>query len=446
METIASWIWNPLLSYIYLEIALLILLLTGFVAWRRIWPILTEWFHGESRSSSSVKHISQGRALIAAVGASVGVGNLAGVSTAIHLGGPGALFWIWVSALVGMSLRMCSTWLAIRYQSEDHQHPAYATPMAYLERFFTGRWRWLPLTFAALLLVQGFLTANLIQSNSVAHAIELEAGSSHLVTAVLMTMTVAFVIFGGLRKIVDVSVLLTPWMVALYVLAGLIILLGNPERSAGAIELVFTHAFTPYSAAGGIAGYTVMQAVQFGVSRGIFSHGSGLGLAPFLQAANSGDIRHSALLAALVPVIDTLIICTITGLVVLSEGLWTEWNGAYLTVQSFQANFGEKGRLLIIACLIFFSFTTVINWSYYAERCYHYLGGKNLYRFRWIFVGVTFCGPFFPVKLVWSAGDVIIALSLLLHLFPLLYLVLIHQREIRASLDAPRSTAGVFRL
>ncbi|MBF0220132.1 MAG: sodium:alanine symporter family protein [Gammaproteobacteria bacterium] len=445
METLASWIWNPLLSFLYLEIALLVLVLTGFVAWRRLVPALRHWWSqrtpdaAQAGTQAPVQHISQGKALLTALGAAVGVGNLAGVSTALHLGGPGALFWLWLSALMGMSLRMSSTWLAIRYQSSDPAHRAYATPMAYLEHFFTGRWRWIPITMAALLLVQGFLTANLIQSNSVAHAIDGEIGASHFLVATLMALAVGGVIMGGLQKIVTVSLYLTPVMLFAYVAAGLFILLSHPLRTLEMIELVFTHAFSPTPIIGGVAGYTVLQAVQFGTARGIFSHGSGLGLAPFIQAANSGDIRHNAFLAALIPVLDTLVICTITGLVVLSAGHWSEWNGAYLTVHSFQASYGENGRIFIIICLTFFAFSTMIGWSHYAERCFHYLGGVNTLRFRWVFVITTFYGPFFPVKLVWSLADVLIGMTLLLHGLSLLYLVIKHQEQMRQSLDGDYS-------
>lgn len=430
MDVIASWIWNPLLSFFYLEVGVLFLIFTGFVAWRRSW-------RGVRRAFSAPKEVSHGRyitptrAFVTALGASVGIGNLAGVGTAIHLGGPGALFWMWVSALVGMSFRMCSTYFAMRYRPASSDDPTFATPMAYLERFCRGPFAWLPAALAGLIMIKGFLTANLIQSNSVAHALQNDVGFSNLAVAVLMAAAVAVVVLGGVKRIVDFSVQITPWMVLIYVGAGLLILLANPATTWASLQSVFHHAFTPYSVAGGVAGYTVMQGLQYGISRGVFSHGAGIGVEPFLHASNTGNPAQNALIAAFVPVVDTLIVCTITGLVVLSSGYWLEWNGAFLTTQAYQSAYGNTGKLLIVLCLVVFAFTTIINWSYYAERCFQYLGGAKIHIFRWIFIAVTFCGPFLPVKLVWSLGDIMIALVLLLHLLPLTYITLRHLDEMR---------------
>jgi AGCS family alanine or glycine:cation symporter len=437
LETLAGWVWNPFLSYLYLLVGLLILLLTGGVAFRGIYRSGFGLLRSPAEQDNGDHHrqVSPVRAFVSALASSVGVGNVAGVATALHLGGPGALFWIWVSALLGMSLRMGSTWLALRYQPESPDHRAYATPMAYLERFYSDSWRWIPLAIALLLLIKGFVTANLIQSNSVANALNNEFAAGHLVVAILMAAAVALVILGGAKRIVNYSVQVSPIMLALYLGTGLLILLSHPAKTAQAIGQVFEFAFSPYSALGGLAGYTVMQSIQYGMSRGIFSHGSGLGIAPFLQAANQGDSRQSALLAALVPVVDSLLICSITGLVVLSSGLWQEWNGAYLTTLAFEQSLGETGRVLVVLSLVLFAFTTVVNWAYYAERCFEYLGGVSLLRFRLVFVAVTFCGPLFPVKPIWYLGDLLIAAILLLHLFPLLHLIRGHaelmKRELR---------------
>lgn len=432
MDLIASWIWNPLLSFMYLEIGVLFLILTGLVGWRRSFNSVKKAYRTNSPKNSaetgaiSKRYITPTQAFITALGASVGVGNLAGVSTAIHLGGPGALFWMWVSALVGMSFRMCETYFACRYQPKSSNSPSFATPMSYLDRFCTGRFAWIPIGLAVLLMVKGFFTANLIQSNSVAHAIEGEFGASSVIVALLMAGAVGIVILGGVRRIVDYSMKITPWMLLLYIGAGLFILLGDIPRTLTQLENVFKYAFQPYSVAGGVIGYTVLQSLQYGVSRGIFSHGSGIGISPFLHASNNSNPAHNGLIAAFVPVVDTLVICTITGLVVLSSGLWGNWNGAYLTTQAFQLTYGDGGKLLIVICLVIFAFTTMINWSYYAERCFEYLGGKKIIKFRWAFIGVTFLGPFMPVKFIWSLADILIALVLLLHLLPLTYITLRH--------------------
>ncbi|MEO5341800.1 MAG: amino acid carrier protein [Gammaproteobacteria bacterium SHHR-1] len=438
MDTLAAWLWNPFLSFLYLQIGLLLLILTRFAAWRRLGAGLWRGTQASSGGPQHERHLGQGRAFLTALAATVGVGNWAGVSTAIHLGGPGALFWIWVSALAGMSMRMCSTWLAMRYQPEDHDSPLFATPMGYLERFMDQGRSWIPLAIAGQMLLLGLFSA-LIQSNSVAHAVEDQVGGSHLLVGLLLATGVAVVVLGGLRKIAEVSSVIVPLMVLLYLLAGLTILLSDLTATGAALAEVWHYAFQPYALGGGLAGYTVMQALQFGLSRGIFSHSSGLGTAPFTLASNTGDRRQNALLAAQVPVVDTLIICTVTGLVVLTQGDWQNLNGAYLTVQSFSAHFGEIGRLLLLGVLIFFAYTTVITWSYFAERCFNYLGFHQINRFRWLLIACVFIGPFFPVKLIWSTGDLLNGLILLLHLLPLLWLVIQHQDEIGPNLLGGRN-------
>jgi AGCS family alanine or glycine:cation symporter len=440
LELLAGWIWGPFLSYFYLVAGVLLIILSGAVAFRRVWGAAVDLFKRPASadtgtSSDHPRHISPARGFVTALAASVGVGNVAGVATALHLGGPGALFWIWVSALVGMSFRMCSTWLAQRHQPQSADHPAYATPMAYLEPYYKGSWRWIPVALALLLLVKGFITANLIQSNSVAHALENEFAASHLIVATLMAGAVAAVILGGVKSIVNYSVQISPLMLLVYLGTGMLILLADPARSLAALQQVFAHAFAPYAVAGGAIGYSVMQTIQYGVSRGIFSHGSGLGIAPFLQAANAGDRKQNALLAALVPLVDSLLVCTVTGLVVLSSGLWQEWNGAYLTAAAFEHSLGETGRVLVVLSLVLFAFTTVVNWAYYAERCFVYLGGHSLWKFRLGFIAVTFCGPLFPVKPIWFLGDLLIAAVLLIHLLPLIQLTLLHSRDIQRELD-----------
>jgi AGCS family alanine or glycine:cation symporter len=440
LELLATWVWNPFLSYLFLMAGLLLLPLTGMAAWRGAGDTLRSLWRREASAgdASHHRHVSPLRAFFTAVAASVGVGNVAGVATAIHLGGPGALFWIWVSALLGMSFRMSSTWLAQRYRPASPDDQTYATPMAYLERFFGEAWRWVPVSLALLLLVKGFVTANLIQSNSVAHALENEFAAGHMAVAVLMAGAVALVILGGVGSIVKWSVQVSPLMLMLYLGTGLLILFTDPARTWHSLGQVFQYAFSPYSMAGGLVGYSLMQAIQFGVSRGIFSHGSGLGIAPFLQAANEGDRRRNALLAAFVPVVDSLLVCTVTGLVVLSSGLWQQWNGAFLTSAAFEQGLGGTGRVLVVISLVLFAFTTVVNWAYYAERCFEYLGGTALRTFRLVFVAVTFCGPLFPVKPIWFLGDLLIAAILLIHLFPLLHLVQQHASEMRRELLSRR--------
>ncbi|MEG3640732.1 alanine/glycine:cation symporter family protein [Magnetococcus sp. PR-3] len=435
LGSVADWIWSPFFSLIYLELGLLFLVITGGFAVRRLLPVFFAMRRKGLHRGADGAPIDHAKGFFAALATSIGVGNMAGVATAIHLGGPGALFWMWVSALLGVSFRMCSTYMALRYQPQDPNHPLFGTPLSYLSRFFEGRWRWIPTVFAGLVIVKGMVAANLIQTNSVAHAVESDLGLSHGIVALALSVLVAMVIVGGLKNILTVSNILAPWMAGIYILFAFGILIAHPDQAMTALEMVFRHAFSPYAMAGGVAGFTVLQAVQFGISRGVFSHGSGVGIAPFLHAANHDQPIRGAIMAGMIPMVDTLLVCSATGLVILSGGLWLEHTGAYLTVTSFQLYAGPMGRLLVTLFLVVFAFTTIINWSYFAERSFVYLGGRNRLAFRWLFVAIAFCGPFMPVAAIWSLGDILIALMLSFHLVPLTYLVLRKQKQLGKDLQ-----------
>jgi AGCS family alanine or glycine:cation symporter len=407
---------------VYLGVGVAFLVLTGGAAFRRSLSVFAATWRAGGASTTAYR-VAHKDAFISALAASIGVGNLAGVATAIHLGGPGALFWMWVSALAGISFRMSATYLAIKHRPANPADLAYATPMAYLEKFFPmGRYA-LPKSFALLVLVSGLVNANLIQSNSVAHSLTMNFGFSALSVAGLAMLTVALVILGGVKWIVSVSVAVAPWMLIAYLSVGCVVLGSDAARSIDTLLSVFQSAFRPDSVAGGVAGYAMLRSLQYGVSRGVFSHGSGMGLAPFFQSANADHPARGAYMAALVPIFDTLLVCTVTGLVVLSSGYWQVSTGAHLTVSAFENALGSTGKTVVLGCLIVFSLTTVISWAHFSERCFEYLGGTNLLRYRALFCGVTFLGPFFPVALVWSIADVLVGLLIIVHLLPLTYIV-----------------------
>ncbi|MBF0348869.1 MAG: sodium:alanine symporter family protein [Magnetococcales bacterium] len=424
MDTIAAWIWNPMLSLIYIETGLLFLIATQGLSLRFPRNVLRKIWNVEEKGNANPRHISHGRAFSAALAASVGVGNLAGVGTAIHLGGPGAMFWLWVSAIVGGSFQMCSAYLAIRHGPGKTDSPLYATPMSYIVKFTGQSWPMTAPILAGLILFHGMVSANLIQANSVSRSLANQMGTSDFLVAALLFVTVAAAIIGGLKSIITISSFLAPWLVLLFVGSGLLVLFLNPRATLEAFQLIVTSAFHPYAIGGGIAGHTVMQAMQFGVSRGVFSHFSGMGTAPFLQSSNDDHPAVSAYLAALVPLVDSLMVCSITGLVVLVTGDWHQYTGAYLTATAFQTALGDTGRIVVFICLVIFAYTTIISWAHFAERCFQYLGGRRVIVFRWLFAGVTFCGPFMPVNFIWSLADCVIGLMLLFHLLPMTYIVI----------------------
>ncbi|MBF0132883.1 MAG: sodium:alanine symporter family protein [Magnetococcales bacterium] len=439
MDTIAAWIWNPLLSLIYIEVGLVFLILTRGLSLRLPLTVFKQLRRLEKQSKTKDSHISHLKAFSAGIAASVGVGNLAGVGTAIHLGGPGAMFWFWVSAIVGSSFQMCSAYLAVRHGPKDVNSPLFATPMSYIVKFTGHSWPKLAPLLAGMILFHGMVSANLIQANSVSRAVANQMGTSDLIIAIVLFIAVAGAIVGGVQSIVDISAFLAPWMILLFVASGLLILIQNPLATSQSLQHILQSAFHPHSFGGGVAGYTVMMAMQFGVSRGVFSHFSGMGTAPFLQGANDDHPAVGAYMAALVPLVDSLIVCSISGLVILSVGDWQQFTGAYLTAVAFQTGLGDLGRIIIFICLGIFAYTTIISWAHFSERCFQYLGGTNLIAFRWFFSGVTFCGPFMPVAFIWSLADVVISLMLLFHLLPMTYIVVKTSPELLKDLLNPTS-------
>ena len=434
MSTLADWLWNPFLSLLYLVLGVVFLWLTGAIAWRKSLRVLRAILRTDG-SDYERGLLSHKKAFLTSIAATVGIGNLAGVGTAIHLGGPGALFWMWVSALAGMTFRMTSTYMAVKHRPARTDSVLFATPMVYLEKYIKAPWRWITPVVAGLLLVQGLVLANIIQSNSVSDALRSRFDIPSLMTAILLTLSVAIVLVGELRRIVEFSSAVVPWMILVYVGAGLLVLLGHPLRTMESLGLVFRCAFSPYSVTGGVVGYSVLAAMQFGVSRGVFSHGSGSAISPFLQGANEDHPAKSAFMAAITPVVDTLIVCTITGLVILSTTYWQDSTGAFLTSRSFEAGVGFTGQLIVISCLVLFAFTTIVTYAYYSERCFQYLGGKRTSAFRLFFVSLTFCGPFLDLPFIWSVSDILIGLLIVFHLFPLLYVMLLNLPTMRKDLS-----------
>ena len=282
IDLIAKLLWNPFLCFFYISVGALFLYFTNALAWRKSFKIFAGIFRND-KSKYNDNVISHTKAFLSTIAATTGVGNLAGVGTAIHLGGPGALFWMWVSALIGMSFRLASTYFAVKFRPKDTKSLAFATPMTYLQKACTGSWRFVTPLIAGLIFIQGIVLSNLVQANSLAHALHKQFNIPKVAIAIVLTIFVAFVILGGLKRIVDYSSAVAPWMILFYVLAGVFILISDPLRTLNALKEVFTFAFNPVSMVGGFTGYTVLQAMQFGISRGVFSHGSGLGRVLFCR-------------------------------------------------------------------------------------------------------------------------------------------------------------------
>ena len=441
-DWLASAIWNPFMCLLYVMTGLLFLYATNGIAWTKGLRVSAAIFR-KDKSVSDHRVLSHRRALISSIAATVGIGNLAGVATAIHLGGPGALFWMWVSALLGMSYKLCSTYFTIKYRPADRNSFLFATPMVYLERHLKGSWSFVPVLVASMIFVQGVILSNLVQSNSLSQALHNRFDIPNYAVAVVLTACVGFIILGGLKKIAQSSAMIAPWIISLYVGTGLVILLLHPAQAITALGSVFYYAFKPHAMAGGVAGYAAFQAMQFGISRGVFSHMSGLGTSAFLQGANEDTPATGAYMSAVTPFIDTIVICSITGLVILSFPLWQAQTGAFLTLRSFGMGLGMVGEFVVVMSLIIFSFTTITAFSHISEQCYSYLGGKTVFYYRMTFLVVTFVGPFLNLNFVWSLSDIIIAVLLAFHLIPLLGVTLKNLRPMLKDLDEYASSPEI---
>jgi len=430
-------VWGVPLIILLVGTGLYLTLLLRGLQFRKLWHALYLAFVKRSEEGAE-GDISHFQALMTALAATVGTGNIVGVATAISAGGPGALFWMWVTGLVGMATKYAEAVLGVRFRETDSRGEKSGGPMYYLENGI--RWgrlgRVLAVSFALFATMAAFGIGNGVQSNSVAEAVANATGFSRLTVGLATAFLVATVILGGVRSIGRFTGVFVPTMILLYLgAAGLIILL-NLDRVPDAFRLVFEHAFGGRAVAGGAVGYTLGQAIRSGVSRGVFSNESGLGTGAIAAAAaQTREPVRQALISMTQTFIDTLVVCTFTGIAILSTGAWEAGlDGASLTQHAFSTGLpGEWGHNLVALCLSFFAFSTILGWSYYGERNLQYLvGSRAIVPYRLLFVAVTAVAAVVELDLVWLISDVMNGLMALPNLIGLLLLSGLVLRETRA--------------
>ena len=384
-------------------------------------------------------------ALMTSLSATIGTGNIAGVGTAIAIGGPGALFWMWMTALVGMATKYAEAVLAVRYREVDENNNHVGGPMYYIRNGLGKNWIWLATLFAIFGALAGFGIGNMVQANSVADALESKFAVPEWMTGATMAVLVGLVLIGGIRWIAQVAGKLVPFMATAYLLAGLIVLGMNIGEVPAAFLTIIREAFTPTAQIGGFAGATIMVAIQMGVARGIFSNEAGLGSAPIAHAAAETDspVRQGTV-AMLGTFIDTIIICTITGLVIVVSGTWTSGeNGAALSALAFGHELPGAGAYVVALGLALFAFTTILGWSVYGERCVEYLFGVHaIIPFRLLWVVAVPVGALVKLDFVWLVADTLNAMMAIPNLIALLLLspvVFQVSREFFAAEKAARS-------
>ncbi|MDN6320553.1 MAG: sodium:alanine symporter family protein [Marinobacter sp.] len=365
------------------------------------------------------------QALMTALSATVGTGNIAGVATAVFLGGPGALLWMWLTALVGMATKYSEAVLAVRFREVDERGAHVGGPMYYIRNGLGKKWAWLGILFAVFAAIAGFGIGNTVQANSVADVMEATFGLPHWISGLILMVLVGLVLIGGIRRIGQVASALVPLMAVSYLLAGLVVLALNVADIPAAFALIFEHAFSPIAAEGGFAGAAVWAAIRFGVARGIFSNEAGLGSAPIAHAAaQTKNPINQGLVAMLGTFIDTIIICTITGLVIITSGVWTSGeSGAALTSMAFSHALPGVGDYVVAIALAVFAFTTLLGWSFYGERCIEFLFGvKAIVPYRVAWVLAIPLGATVNLGLIWLVADTLNAMMALPNLIALLFL------------------------
>jgi len=422
IETVNGWVWGPAMLVLILGTGFYLSIGLRFLTVRKIGTAFTLLF--SSRRGQGEGEISPFSALMTSLSATIGTGNIAGVATAIFMGGPGALFWMWMTALVGMATKYAEAILAVQYREIDAKGNFSGGPMYYIKNGLGKRWHWLAAVFALFGALAGFGLGNTVQSNSVSDVLNTSLGVHPMITGVVLMVMVGLVILGGVKRIAAVASWLVPIMAGAYLLAGLAILILNINAIPAAIELIVSSAFTGTAAQGGFAGAAVWMAIRFGVARGIFSNEAGLGSAPIAHAAAKTDQPvKQGLIAMLGTFIDTLVVCSITGLVIVITGAWQNGvNGASLSALAFNSAL-PGGEWIVTIGLCLFAFTTMLGWSYYGERCVVYLlGAKFITPFRFAWVAVIPLGASGELDTVWLIADTLNALMAIPNLIALLLL------------------------
>ena len=369
--------------------------------------------------------IGAGAALATSLSATIGTGNIVGVATAIHSGGPGALVWMWLIALVGMATKYAEAVLAVHFREKDAAGQYVGGPMYYIKNGLGKNWHWLAIAFAVFGMIAGFGIGNSVQANSVAHGLSDSFGLPPWITGVTLAVLVGMVVLGGMKRIATVATFIVPFMALAYLLAGLVVLADHASAIPDALALCFEGAFSGTAAAGGFAGALVKEAIRFGMARGIFSNEAGLGSAPIAHAsANTDHPARQGSIAMLGTFIDTIIVCSVTGLAIVSTGVWDSGvKGAPLSAMAFSSTFGGAGNIIVACSLAVFAFTTLLGWSLYSERCTQYLfGDKALLPFRIVWVLVVPVGAIVGLDLVWALADIMNILMAVPNLIALLLL------------------------
>ena len=421
-------VWGTPLMILIIAGGILLTIRMGVLQLRKL-PLALKWM--VKNEDAGEGEVSSFGALCTALSATIGTGNIVGVATAIGAGGPGALFWMILTAFFGMATKYAEGLLAVKYRVIDEENHALGGPFYYIERGMGAKWKWLAKIFAFFGICVGlFGIGTFSQVNGISSAImgffdpdnswtvNIPAIGTYSWTVVIASLVlsacVALVLIGGIKRISSVSQVVVPFMAIIYVLLCVFLLICNFRQIPDAFMTIVYGAFNPKAVTGGVVG-SVIVAIQKGVARGIFSNESGLGSAPIAAAAaKTKEPVRQGLVSMTGTFIDTIIICTMTGLSIVLTGAWKQdgLEGVQVTTYAFQQGLPLPNQIvafLLMLCLVFFAFTTILGWDYYSERCLEYLSGKNdkaVKVYRWLYILAVFIGPYMTVKAVWTIADI----------------------------------------
>jgi alanine or glycine:cation symporter, AGCS family len=426
VSVLSGWVWGPPMLILLVGTGLYLTVMLKGLQFRALGHALKLVFHKEDKADGDISHFA---ALTTALAATVGIGNIVGVATAISLGGPGAVFWMWVTGLVGMATKYAEAMLAVKYR-EEGENGMRGGPMYYISKGVGLPW--LGSLFAIFTVGAAFGIGNMTQANSAAAAVQQVFGIETSTTGFVLMVLTGLVLIGGIRSIGRFTSMLVPFMIVAYLGAALVVIGINIEEVPAAFHLIFWHAFNPIAAGGGFAGAAVAAAIRYGVARGVFSNESGLGSAPIAAAAaRTNDPVKQALVSMTQTFIDTLVVCTATALVILTATAWQDGVKANISTSiSFAETLGPTGTYIVAIATALFAFSTLIGWSYYGEKALEYLlGEKAIIVFRIVFVAAVIVGATRELKFVWDFSDLMNGLMAIPNLIGILLLSKVVKEE-----------------
>lgn len=447
LAKIENWVWGAPLLVLLTAVGLYLTFALKGIQFRYLFYSIKLAF--TRHDDKAAGDISQFQALMTALAGMIGIGSITGVATAIAMGGLGSLFWMWVASLIGMATKYAEAILAVKYRTQDEKGEMCGGPMIYLEKGFKSKG--LAMFFALAGAITALVTGNMVQANSIAAAVK--DWIDPLWIGVILAVITGIALFGGIRTIGKVSGWLVPAMAVFYILSGLTLIVLHLDAVPAAFGDIFRQAFSGRAAAGGVTGSTIMMAIQFGVSRSVFSNEAGLGTAPIAAAAAKTDVPgRQALISMSGVFITSMVVCTITGLAIAVSGLLNQagpdgmpLNGSVLALAAFKAGI-PFGAFVVTLSLMLFGYSTVVGWAYYGEKCTEYLFGISAVRwYRILFALVLIPGSVLSLNAVWSFANImngLMAFPNLIGLFGLSAIVIAETREFEKLLKFEKKTAA----